>query len=87
LPNSAEVADTLGWAYLKKNMTAEAISSFREALQKDSSPSASLHYHLAMALHQNGEIPAAVQELETAVANNPSKRDENQIKALLQKIE
>jgi Flp pilus assembly protein TadD len=86
-PNSAQIADTLGWAYLKKNMTAEAIAAFREALQEDSSPSPAFQYHLAMALQQNGEIPAAVQELKTALANNPSKRDENQIRALLQKIE
>lgn len=86
-PNLADVSDTLGMAYLKKDMTAEAISSFREALQKASSPSPAFHYHLAMALRQNGEIPAAVQELKTALANNPSKNDENQIKALLQKLE
>jgi tetratricopeptide (TPR) repeat protein/Zn-dependent protease with chaperone function len=86
-PNSAEVADTLGWAYLKKNMSAEAIAAFREALQEDSSPAPAVHYHLAMALFQNGETPAALRELRTALANNPSPSDREQIKALLQKIE
>jgi tetratricopeptide (TPR) repeat protein len=85
-PNSAQIADTLGWVYLKKNMTAEAITAFHEALQKDSSPSPEVHYHLAMALNQDGEIPAAVQELKTALASHPSQNDKAQIEALLQKL-
>jgi tetratricopeptide (TPR) repeat protein len=86
MPNLAPIADTLGWGYLKKNMTAEAIAAFHEALQKDSSPSPEVHYHLAMALNQNGEIPAAVQELKTALASHPSQNDKAQIEALLQKL-
>jgi tetratricopeptide (TPR) repeat protein len=92
-PYSAQIADTLGWVYLKKNMNAEAITAFHEALQKDSSLSPTgtpqtpeLHYHLAMALNQNGEIPAAVQELKTALASRPSENDKAQIEALLQKL-
>ena len=85
-PNMAEAADTLGMVYLKKNMTVEAIAAFREALQMASFPP-HFHYHLAMALNQNGEIPAAVQELKMALANNPSSSDREQIQALLQKLE
>jgi len=85
-PNSAQTADTLGFVYLKKNMTAEAIATFHEALQEDSSPSPNHHYHLAMALNQNGEIPAAVQELQTALASDPSQNDKEQIQALFQEL-
>jgi tetratricopeptide (TPR) repeat protein len=85
-PGLAQIADTLGWVYLKKNMTAEAITAFHEALEKDSSPSPEVHYHLAMALNQNGKIPAAVQELKTALASHPSENDKAQIEALLQKL-
>jgi Flp pilus assembly protein TadD len=84
-PNSAQVADTLGWAYLKKNRSTEAIAAFREALEKEPSPPA-FHYHLAMALDRNGEIPAAVRELKTALANHPSQNDKSLIEALLQKL-
>ena len=66
-------------------MTAEAITAFHEAYQKDSSPSPSSHYQLAMALNQNGENPAAVQEFKTALANGPSQNVKSQIEALLQK--
>jgi tetratricopeptide (TPR) repeat protein len=85
LPNLAEVADTVGWIYLKKNMTGDAIAIFRDLVQKQPSNS-SYHYHLAVALEQDGDHSAAREELNAALKSNPSQADEQKIKELLQKI-
>ncbi len=85
LPNSQAIADTLGWIYVKKNMTDEAIGILRDLVQKDPAQPA-YRYHLAAALEQKGDHSAAKEELTTALKNNPSKDEEQKIKGLLQKI-
>jgi tetratricopeptide (TPR) repeat protein len=84
-PNSDAIADTLGWVSLKKNMTDEAISLFREALQKEPARS-TYHYHLAVALEQKGDHAGAMEELQAALKGNPSKDEEAKIKDLMAKI-
>ncbi|MGA2267740.1 MAG: tetratricopeptide repeat protein [Bryobacteraceae bacterium] len=85
VPNLAEFSDTLGWVYLKKKIIDEAIDAFRAAVQKEPSRS-TFHYHLALALDQKGDHSAAIEELKTALKNNPSSDEEPKIKELLQKI-
>ena len=53
-PNAIEVADTLGWVYLKKGMLNQATEIFRDLLEKDPARSA-YHYHLAVAYHLKGD--------------------------------
>jgi tetratricopeptide (TPR) repeat protein len=82
LPNSPDVMDTLGWIYLKKNLSDDAIRTFKE-LVTASPNSASYHYHYGMALLQKGDKPSAKKELETAIRFNPSKDDGVKIRQLL----
>jgi tetratricopeptide (TPR) repeat protein len=83
--DSAEIQDTLGWTYLKKNQPDEAVAAFRAALQSQPK-NPTFHYHLGLALLPIGERDAAIQELETALANRPSSTDAAEIHDLLKKI-
>jgi tetratricopeptide (TPR) repeat protein len=83
--DSAEIQDTLGMAYLKKNMPDEAVTAFRAALQSQPN-NAAFHYHLGLALLPIGESDAAIQEFRTALTERPSGGDEKQIRDLLNKI-
>jgi beta-lactamase regulating signal transducer with metallopeptidase domain/Flp pilus assembly protein TadD len=83
--DSAEIKDTLGWAFLKNNQPNEAVTAFRAALQA-APQNPKFHYHLGSALLQLGDRDAAIQELQTALADRPSRDEENQIRDLLKKI-
>jgi tetratricopeptide (TPR) repeat protein len=85
LPQAVEIADTLGWIYLKKNLPDNALEIFRNNVSK-SPTNATYRYHLAMALFQKGDKVHAKQEAQSALAHNPSKEEENNIKVLISKI-
>jgi tetratricopeptide (TPR) repeat protein len=85
LPQAYEIADTLGWIYLKKNLPDNALELFRNNVSKvPTNPT--YRYHLAMALYQKGDKAHARQELQTALTNRPSKEEEANIKELIGKI-
>lgn len=85
MPNAPEVSDTLGWIYIKKNLSEDAVRVFKDLTAKvPSNPT--FHYHYAMALLQKGDKPSAKRELETALADKPSKGDEAKVRELLQKL-
>ena len=56
------MADTLGWIYLKKNLSDNAIEIFQDLVAKAPNQS-TFHYHLGMALYQKGDKPKAIKEL------------------------
>jgi tetratricopeptide (TPR) repeat protein len=74
-PNVAGFVDTLGWVYYKKNLFAAASEQLQKAVSIDeasakaanSSPSATYHYHLGMALKAKGDNQGAKRELEASV--------------------
>jgi tetratricopeptide (TPR) repeat protein len=84
-PGSPAISDTLGWIYVKKNMTEQAIGLLRDAVQKDPARSP-FHYHLAVALEQKADHAAALVELNAALQGNPSKDEARIINELAQKI-
>ncbi len=84
-PNSLEVSDTLGWIYLKKNLTGNALDIYRDIVGK-APQNPTFRYHLGMALFQQGNRAQAKQELEAALRNRPAKEEEGKIRGLLQKI-
>lgn len=85
LPNNPEVSDTLGWIYIKKNLSDSAIGIYRELLQKyPDRPT--FHYHLAMAYFQKGDKPQAKKLLQAALQKNPSKNEEGKIRDLIAKV-
>jgi tetratricopeptide (TPR) repeat protein len=85
LPGHPEVNDTLGWIYLKKNLTDNAVETFR-TLVVQSPQNPTYHYHYAMALLQKGDRDAAKKECQTALTDRPNKEQETQIHQLMTKL-
>jgi tetratricopeptide (TPR) repeat protein len=85
LPNSLDVRDTVALIYVKKNLTDDSLRMLRELVtQKPDSPT--YHLHLAMALYQKGDRPMAKKELEAALRNKPSEKEQAEIKQLMAKV-
>ncbi len=85
LPNSTDIADTLGWVYIKKNLSDDAVRLFTDLVRKDPA-NPMFRYHYGMALLQKGDRPSARRELETALKNNPSKDEQGKIQELLRTL-
>ena len=85
LPNTHEVADTLGWIYLKKNLSDNAIDIFKDLVTKAPNHS-TFRYHLGMALYQKGDKPKAIKELQEALKYNPPKDEREKVQQLLGRL-
>lgn len=71
MPSDPNVTDTLGWIYIKKNLSDNAIQVYRALVAQQ--PNRSIYrYHYAMALYQRGDKTSAKRELQAAIANLPS---------------
>jgi predicted Zn-dependent protease len=84
-PNSIEISDTLGWIYIKRNLSEEAVRLFSDLVVKDPK-NPKFHYHYGMALYEKGDKPSTRRELEIALKDEPSKEDEAKIRDLLGKL-
>jgi tetratricopeptide (TPR) repeat protein len=85
MPNAPEVLDTLGWIYIKKNLSEDAVRVYQDLTVKvPGNPT--FHYHYGMALLQKGDKQSAKSEFEKALSDKPSKDDEAKIRDLLAKI-
>jgi tetratricopeptide (TPR) repeat protein len=85
LPQDPNVADTLGWIYIKKNLSNSAIEVYKPLVARvPNNPT--FHYHLGMAYFQKGDKTAARRALEAALRSRPSKAEEGKIRELLAKI-
>lgn len=82
LPASPNIKDTLGWIYIKKNLSDDAVRIFRELVDQDPN-NPSFHYHYGLALLQKGDRPSAKREFEVAIRNKPSKDEAGKIRELL----
>ena len=85
LPGLSEVSDTLGWIYLKKNLTDNAIDIFKDLVTKVPG-SAIFRYHLGMAYSQKGDKTRALKELQDALKFNPTKEDRERIQQLITRL-
>jgi tetratricopeptide (TPR) repeat protein len=85
LPEMTEVSDTLGWIFLKKNLSDSALDTFRELVNKDPNIS-TYRFHLGMALAQKGDKLKAIKELQEALKYNPTKGERDEIQQLLSKL-
>jgi len=85
MPNNPDVADTLGWVYIKKNLSDDAIKIFRDLLQVKPEH-VTWRYHLAIALFQKGDKLQAKKELEAAMKNNPRPEETQKIRELMGRI-
>jgi Flp pilus assembly protein TadD len=82
LPDSAEVNDTLGFIYYKKNLPALAIAPLQLSVQKDPN-NPTFHYHLALAYSTNGQTQLATASLEKAITLRPEFPEVAQARSLL----
>ena len=85
LPDHAEINDTLGVIYIKKNLTDNAIDTFRTLVVK-APQNPTYHYHYAEALMQKGDRENAKKECQTALADKPKKQEETEIRQLMAKL-
>jgi len=86
LPQMNEVSDTLGWIYLKKNMSDNALEIFQDLVTK-APGNPTFRYHLGMAYAQKGDRPKAIQELEQALRDSPPKDEANKIRNMISKLQ
>jgi tetratricopeptide (TPR) repeat protein len=84
-PKDPNVADTLGWIYIKKNLSDDAIRIYREVVST-APENAAFHYHLAMALYQKGDKQGAKQALDEALKRGPKQPEQQGIKELMAKV-
>jgi tetratricopeptide (TPR) repeat protein len=85
LPDDLNVRDTVALIYVKKNLTEDSLRMLRELVNKRPD-SATFHLHLAMALYQKGDRPTAKKELEAAMRNKPTEKEQGEIKQLMAKV-
>jgi tetratricopeptide (TPR) repeat protein len=85
LPRYPEVADTLGWIYLKKNLNEQAIDIFKRNVTQQPN-SSTYRYHLGMAWYQKGDKTQARQALVEALKYNPSAYEKQRIQELMAKL-
>jgi len=86
LPGLSEVSDTLGWIYLKKNLTDNAIDIFKDLVTKV--PRLAVYrYHLGMAYSQKGDKAKALEQLHEALKYNPTQGDKDKILELIGRLE
>jgi tetratricopeptide (TPR) repeat protein len=71
MPDSANVDDTLGWVYYKKNLPTLAIPAFQESLKKRPD-SAQVLYHLGLTYVKAGDNAKAREALERSLKINPA---------------
>ena len=82
MPDSANAADTLGWAYYKKGAYGSAIGLLKEAVQKDPND-ASFRYHLGLAYQGAGNNAQAKEQLQRVLKINPNFPDAEEVKKTL----
>jgi len=84
-PQDDDVADTLGWIYIKKNIPDSAVGIFKELVTRNPAK-ATYRYHLAMALYQKGDKMNAKRECEVALKSANKPVEVTQIRELMSKI-
>ena len=85
LPSLVEISDTLGWIYLKKNRTDDAIQIFRDVVTKEPDHS-TYHFHLGMAYAQKGDTTNALDQLREALNNHPSNEEKDKIQPMIARM-
>src|SRR5262249_16949364 len=82
LPKTANVSDTLGWVYYKRDLYGSALPLFQEAVRQDPNR-AIFHFHLAAALVRTGKLDQAREELNSAFRLDSSLRQRGDVQQLL----
>ena len=90
MPESPDVADTLGWIYYQKGAYNSAIRMLQEALklgEKNKSPdNPDIHYHLGLAYEKTNQPGLARQQLERVLKINPNYSDAANVRKKLAEL-
>jgi tetratricopeptide (TPR) repeat protein len=78
LPESLDMADTLGWIYFKKDLLDKALPIFQDLVQK-AAQNPTFHYHLAAVQAKKGNREEALKELRLALLNQPNTEERQHI--------
>jgi Flp pilus assembly protein TadD len=70
LPDRAEVRDTIGWIYYRKQVPTLAVRPFEEAIAMDPE-NPTYRYHLGLAYSKTGDSTRARQALQAALRLKP----------------
>jgi predicted Zn-dependent protease len=85
MPRSPEVADTLGFVYMKKGLARQAIAAFKEA--HDAEPGrAAFRYHLGLAYAKEGQFSEARPLLDSALKSEPDAAEAAEARAALNRM-
>ena len=86
LPDSADVNDTLGYVYYKKNLFPQAIQALQTAVEKDPTKPG-YHFRLGQALAKAGAAQGAAEHLRRALELKPDFEHAAEARALLQGLQ
>ncbi len=86
LPQSLEVADTLGWIYLEEELTSERHRDLQRSGRQGCLPIPPTATTWGWRCSKRGDKPQARKELEAALRNKPSTEEAGKIKELLSKF-
>ena len=90
MPDSANAADTLGWAFYQKGIYQSAIDQFQEALKLNEKVHApedpDVHYHLGLAYQKNNQPALARQHLQRALSLDSKFPNADDARKLLSEI-
>lgn len=86
LPDSANAADTLGWAYYQKGVYNAAIDLFKEALKKNPNDP-TFHYHLGLAYQKSGQPALAREHLQRVLAIKPDYSNADAVRKVLAQLQ
>jgi len=85
MPQDADVADTLGWIYLKKSSFLMAKKHFNEAIEI--MPDRPLfHYHLGMTFYQEKNFPEAIKELKRSIKLGLGEKESKEAERLFEEM-
>jgi len=85
MPDSPNVADTLGWAYYQKGVYNTAIDLFKEAVKK-SPDDPTFHYHLGLAYQKTNQPALAKEHLQRVLTIKPDYSDANDVRKALSQL-
>lgn len=83
MPDQPNITDTLGWVHYKRNSYPLAITQFRQALEvRPEDPL--IRYHLALALHANGEKEEAIALLDKVLGEDTRFKEREEVQKVLE---
>ncbi len=84
-PDSADVNDTLGYVYFKKDLNSEALRIFKQ-LAQDHPQNSTFHLHFAMALAKSGDKQGALDEAHKALQNANTPDEKNKVNSFVSQL-